>query len=139
VTIWFDAYVTNVDRTARNTNMLWWHRQLTLIDHGASLYFHHIDGNYLERSRTPFSPIKNHVLLPIASELRTVDPRAKELLNINVIENIVNLIPTSWLENDPFFPHPEARRTAYIAYLLDRLANSHVFVEEALHAHDQLI
>ena len=137
--LWFDAYVTNVDRTARNTNMLWWHRQLTLIDHGASLYFHHIDGNYLERSRTPFGSIKNHVLLPIASELRAVDLRAKELLNFNTIEDIVNMIPNSWLENDPFFSDPQARRAAYTAYLLDRLANSHIFVEEALHARDQLL
>jgi hypothetical protein len=137
--LWFDAYITNVDRTARNTNMLWWHRQLMLIDHGASLYFHHIDGNYLERSCTPFSPIKNHVLLSIASELSKADIHAKEFLNFKVIENIVNLIPTSWLENDPFFPNPQAHRTAYIAYLLDRLTNSHVFVEEAIHARDQLI
>ena len=137
--LWFDSYVTNVDRTARNTNMLWWHRRLTLIDHGASLYFHHIDGNYLERSRTPFSSIKNHVLLPIASELRTADLRAKELLHPKALEEIVHLIPTSWLENDPFFSDPEAHRAAYRAYLLDRLANSHVFVEEALHARDQLI
>src|SRR5215471_11186668 len=84
--LWFDSYMTNVDRTARNTNMLWWHRRLTLIDHGAALYFHHIDGNYLERSRIPFSPIKNHVFLPIASELRDVDLRAKELLNAHAIE-----------------------------------------------------
>jgi len=137
--LWFDAYMTNVDRTARNTNMLWWHRRLTLIDHGAALYFHHIDGNYLERSRTPFSPIKNHVLLPIASELREVDLRAKELLNAHVIEEIVNWIPTSWLHDDPFFSDPQERRAAYIAYLLDRLANSHIFVEEALRARDQLV
>jgi hypothetical protein len=119
--------------------MLWWHRRLTLIDHGAALYFHHIDGNYLERSRIPFSPIKNHVLLPIASELHAVDLRAKELLNAHVIGEIVNLIPTSWLEKDPFFSDTQAHRAAYIAYLLDRLANSHIFVEEALRARDQLV
>ncbi len=137
--LWFDAYITNVDRTAHNTNMLWWHRRLTLIDHGASLYFHYIDGNYLERSRTPFGSIKDHVLLPIASELRSVDLRAKELLNLNVIESIVHQIPPSWLEDDPFFSNPQARLAAYIAYLLDRLEHSHIFVEEALHARDQLI
>ena len=137
--LWFDAYITNVDRTAHNTNMLWWHRRLMLIDHGASLYFHHIDGHYLERSRTPFSSIKNHVFLPIASELHVVDLRAKELLHPNAIEEIVNLIPTSWLEHDPFFSDPERRRAAYIEYLLDRLAHSHFFVEEALHARDQFI
>jgi len=65
--VWFDAYVTNVDRTPRNTNMLWWHRRLMLIDHGASLYFHHVNANYMERSQLPFSAIRNHVLLPAAS------------------------------------------------------------------------
>src|SRR6266567_9236765 len=67
--LWFDAYVTNVDRTPRNTNMLWWHRRLMLIDHGSSLYFHHVNSNYIERSRIVFSPIKNHVLLPVAATL----------------------------------------------------------------------
>ena len=68
--VWFDAFVTNVDRTARNTNMLMWHRQLHLIDHGAALYFHHAwDDDYLERSRDPFARIREHVLLPFASAL----------------------------------------------------------------------
>src|SRR5437588_8204740 len=78
--LWFDAYITNVDRTARNTNMLWWHRRLMLIDHGASLYFHHMNSNYTERSRIPFSPIKNHILLPVASMLPQADQRLKEQL-----------------------------------------------------------
>src|ERR687884_419614 len=71
--VWFDAYVTNVDRTPRNTNMLMWHRRLWLIDHGASLYFHHTWHNYRERSRAPFPMIKDHVLLPFASALQEVD------------------------------------------------------------------
>src|SRR5437660_11820982 len=73
--LWFDAYVTNVDRTPRNANMLWWHRRLILIDHGASLYFHHMNSNYTERSRIPFSSIKNHILLPVASMLPHADQR----------------------------------------------------------------
>jgi len=71
--VWFDAYVTNVDRTPRNTNMLIWHRRLWLIDHGATLYFHHTWNDYLERSRAPFPMIKDHVLLRFASALREVD------------------------------------------------------------------
>ena len=59
--VWLDAYVTNVDRTARNTNMLMWHRRLWLIDHGAALYFHHTWINYIERSRDAFPLIKDHV------------------------------------------------------------------------------
>src|SRR5947199_1336413 len=78
--VWFDAYVTNVDRTPRNTNMLFWHRRLMLIDHGASLYFHHTDRDYMERSRTPFTPIKQHVLLPVASQLADAAPPLKARL-----------------------------------------------------------
>ena len=73
--VWFDAYATNLDRTARNTNMLMWHRRLHLIDHGAALYFHHGGDDYLARSEDPFPMIKDHVLLPLASALREADAR----------------------------------------------------------------
>ncbi len=137
--LWFDAYVTNVDRTPRNTNMLWWHRRLMLIDHGSSLYFHHVNSNYIERSRIVFSPIKNHVLLPVATTLPEADRHMKARLSTEILQDIVNLIPESWLEDDPDFADPAAHRAAYLDYLLDRLANSHIFVEEALRARDQLI
>ncbi|HLH63349.1 MAG TPA: HipA family kinase [Ktedonobacteraceae bacterium] len=137
--LWFDAYVTNVDRTPRNTNMLWWHRRLMLIDHGSSLYFHHVNSNYIERSRIAFSPIKNHVLLPVASALPEVDRDLRARLSPQILQDIVNLIPESWLEDDPDFPDPAAHRAAYLDYLLDRLANSQIFVEEALRARDELV
>lgn len=137
--LWFDAYVTNVDRTARNTNMLWWHRRLMLIDHGSSLYFHHIDSSYLERSRISFSPIKNHVLLPVATALPEADRHLKACLSTALLQDIVNLIPDSWLEDDPDFTDTATHRAAYLDYLLDRLAHSDVFVEEALHAREQLV
>jgi hypothetical protein len=137
--LWFDAYVTNVDRTPRNTNMLWWHRRLMLIDHGSSLYFHHVNSNYIERSRIVFSPIKNHVLLPVATALTEADRHMKARLSTEILQDIVNLIPESWLEDDPDFADPAAHRAAYLDYLLDRLANSHIFVEEALRARDQFI
>jgi len=137
--LWFDAYVTNVDRTPRNTNMLWWHRRLMLIDHGSSLYFHHVNSNYIERSRIVFSPIKNHVLLLVATALAEADRHMKAQLSTEILQDIVNLIPESWLEDDPDFADPAAHRAAYLDYLLDRLANSHIFVEEALRARDQLI
>src|SRR2546421_596653 len=76
--LWFDAYVMNVDRTPRNTNMLFWHQRLMLIDHGASLYFHHSTGDYLSRSHSPFLPIKEHVLLPVASAIEEADALMKE-------------------------------------------------------------
>src|SRR5262252_4910800 len=90
--VWFDAYVTNVDRTPRNTNMLVWHRRLWLIDHGAALYFHHRWDNYLERSRDPFPLIKDHVLLPRASALREADSKMAARITPEKIENIVKLI-----------------------------------------------
>lgn len=136
--VWFDAYVTNVDRTPRNTNMLFWHRRLMLIDHGASLYFQHIPVAYHERSRIPFTTIKDHVLLPVASDLDAVDQQAHLLLTRDVLRGIVDLIPSAWLGDSPFYTDPETQRTAYLDYLLDRLAHSATFVEEAQRARDEL-
>jgi len=132
--VWFDAYVTNVDRTPRNTNMLMWHRRLWLIDHGAALYFHHRSDNYLERSRDPFPLIKNHVLLPFASSLREADSKMTKRITPDIIDRIVKLIPDAWLVGGSSFGGDGQRKDAYIEYLLDRLAASHVFLEEAIHA-----
>lgn len=136
---WFDAYITNVDRTARNTNMLFWHKRLMLIDHGASLYFHHTGRDYLEYSRTPFKQIKDHVLLPVASHIAEVDSTLKSRLSPSLLEAIIAAIPASWLGDDPLFASQDAHRAAYLAYLLDRLEHSHIFVEEALHARVQFV
>src|SRR3989440_7196200 len=137
--VWFDAYVTNVDRTPRNTNMLFWHKRLMLIDHGASLYFHHTATDYMERSRSPFTPIKQHVLLPVASELVEADILLKARLTPDSIWETIKAIPESWLDSDPFFADRDAHREAYQAFLLDRLAASHYFVEEALRARTQFL
>ncbi|HTI13078.1 MAG TPA: HipA family kinase [Dictyobacter sp.] len=137
--VWFDAFVTNVDRTPRNTNMLWWHQNLKLIDHGASLYFHHINAEYLERSRTPFTTIKSHVLLPVANELREVDQRLKAALTPALLQDILAQIPDAWLTGHELYADAAIHRHAYLEYLLDRLAHSDIFVEEALRARDQLI
>jgi hypothetical protein len=137
--VWFDAYITNVDRTPRNTNMLFWHKHLMLIDHGSSLYFHHSTGDYLSRSHSPFPPIKEHVLLPAASALEEADALLKELLTLEVVQETVKMLPDSWLDHDPFFADRDTHREAYQAYLLERLAASRSFVEEALHARAQLL
>src|SRR5216117_3979125 len=115
--VWFDAYVTNVDRTPRNTNMLFWHRRLMLIDHGSSLYFHHNTGDFLSRSRSPFPPIKDHVLLPVASALEEADALMTKALSPENLQQTVNLIPSSWLNSDPFFADRDAHREAYLVYL----------------------
>jgi HipA-like kinase len=137
--VWFDAYVTNVDRTPRNTNMLMWHRRLKLIDHGAALYFHHTWNNYVERSRTPFPMIKDHVLLPFASSLREAHAKMVERITPEIIGNIVKLIPDAWLVGDSSFSSSNQHRAAYIEYLLSRLESSHFFLEEAIGARAQYL
>jgi hypothetical protein len=137
--VWFDAYVTNVDRTARNTNMLMWHRQLRLIDHGAALYFHHSWDNYMERSCDRFTAIKDHVLLKFADQLESADKTMSALITEDVIRRIVELIPDAWLMNDLKFATATAYRDAYIDYLLKRLVSPHEFVEEAIRARSLLV
>lgn len=132
--VWFDACVTNVDRTLRNTNMLMWHRRLWLIDHGAALYFHHTWHRYMERSREPFLLIKDHVLLPFAGALEEVDGRMSERLTPQIIDAIISLIPDGWLTDSSVFGDSQQHREAYLAYLLQRLEPPHHFLEEAIRA-----
>jgi hypothetical protein len=132
--VWFDAYVTNVDRTARNTNMLMWHRRLWLIDHGAALYFHHTWNNYRERSRDSFAMIKDHVLLRFASSLREIDSRMSGRVSHDIIDSVVKLIPDVWLAGDSSLGGPDLQRDAYTEYLQRRLELPHAFLEEAIRA-----
>jgi hypothetical protein len=132
--VWFDAYVTNVDRTARNPNLLMWHRRLWLIDHGASLYFHHmpdwIDGG--DRAADPFSLIKEHVLRHRATRLEQIDEAMAAALTPASIEAIVALIPDSWLGEEGATAAPARYREAYRRYLERRLDAPRRFVEEAV-------
>jgi hypothetical protein len=137
--VWFDAYVTNVDRTPRNTNMLVWHRRLWLIDHGATLYFHHAWDNYLERSRDPFPMIKDHVLLRLASALREVDSKISGRVTPDIVDSIVQLIPDAWLGGDSSFGGSNQYREAYMEYLLRRLEPPHAFLEEAIRARSRYV
>lgn len=132
--VWFDAFVTNVDRTARNTNLLMWHRRLWLIDHGASLYFHHRWDGYRERSRNPFPLIKDHVLLPFAGALPEADARMAGWITPELIERIVGLVPEDWLAGDSPFADAGEHRGAYVEYLRTRLEPPRAFVEEAIRA-----
>jgi len=137
--VWFDAYITNVDRTPRNVNILIWQEQLWLIDHGAALYFHHNWGDYLARSRTPFSLIKEHALLPLATELSQADIRLRPQLTTPLIRAIVDQIPSEWLTLGSPFASQAEHRQAYVDYLLSRLEAAHFFVEEAQRAHRNLV
>lgn len=137
--VWFDAYVTNVDRTPRNVNMLLWQDELWLIDHGAALYFHHDWSNYLERSRSPFAFIRQHVLIPLASKVREADERLRPLLTVERLRQIVAFVPAVWLGGETQFANPDEHRTAYVAYLTARLATAENFVGEAVNAHAALV
>jgi hypothetical protein len=124
--VWFDAFVTNVDRTPRNPNLLWWHRNLWFIDHGASLYFHH-DWREIERKAvSPFPMIRDHVLMKWASKITEVDSKLRARLNEAVFADIVAQIPELWL--------PVEDRAKYVEYFLRRLAGASAFVEEAVRA-----
>ncbi len=137
--VWLDCLVTNVDRTARNTNMLIWHKELWLIDHGAALYFHHNWDNWEAQSQRPFAPIKDHVLLPQASELRAVDAEYRVVLTPERIQAIVSLIPDEWLTNESTPESAEEQRQVYTQFLTARLASSEIFVNAAIEARNALV
>ena len=132
--VWFDALVTNVDRTPRNTNLLMWHRRLWLIDHGAALFFHHAWDDWLARSTAPFALIKDHVLLPLADKLAEVDEALAARLDARTIDAIVDDIPAAWLGGDAPFADHRQHRDAYATWLKRRLEAPRAFVEEAIRA-----
>ncbi len=137
--VWLDCLLTNMDRTCRNTNMLIWHKELWLIDHGASLYFHHSWQNWEEQAVKPFVLIKDHVLLSKATELDVVDAEFTEILTREQISSIVSLIPDEWLRDETTFETAQQYRDAYITFLEKRIAYSKIFVKEAQHAREALI
>jgi len=136
--VWLDSLLVNVDRTARNTNMLLWHKELWLIDHGAALYFHHSWQNWDKPDRA-FPNIKDHVLLPQASELDAVNAEFRTRLTPEHIQAVVSLIPEEWLTDEPAFENATLHRQAYAQFLNTRIANSDFFVNEAQHARKSAI
>jgi hypothetical protein len=132
--VWFDAYICNVDRTPRNVNMLIWHRRLWLIDHGAALYFHHAWSGRDRPAATRFPLIKDHALLKYADAIERADAHMRQKLTAAKLGEIVDLIPDSWLPDDPGFEHKGAQRAAYLDFFLERLKASQVFVQEAVRA-----
>lgn len=132
--VWLDAFITNVDRTFRNTNMLIWHKELWLIDHGACLYFHHSWNNWEQHAKSPFALIKDHVLLPQASLLKEVDSEYKAVLTPELLQAIVALIPDEWLNWEDTDETPEGLRNVYLQFLQTRLDHSEIFVKQAENA-----
>lgn len=139
IIVWLDCLLLNVDRTARNTNMLLWHRELWLIDHGASLYFHHSWQNWEEKAVQPFTLVKDHVLLPQATHLLALDSELRGKLSDELIANIVALIPEDWLGDDSPFATTAEHREAYIKFLTTRIAHSETFAKAANDARTALI
>lgn len=137
--VWLDAFITNVDRTFRNTNMMIWHKDLWLIDHGASFYFHHSWTSWESHAKSPFALIKDHVLLPQAALLEDVDKAFKILLTPPRIKEIVALLPDDWLYWEGTDETPETIKEVYTQFLLARLDHSEIFIKEAQNARQTLI
>jgi hypothetical protein len=139
--VWLDSLTLNVDRTARNTNLLMWHKELWLIDHGAALYVHHAGAGWAQPERQrAFTQIKDHVLLPQATELEAVNTEFRAMLTPKLLREIVDLVPDQWLQ-EAFSDDTTAQeqRAAYTSFLEARLAESDTFVQEAQHARQALI
>lgn len=127
--VWFDALLSNVDRTVRNPNLLLWQEGLWIIDHGASLYFHHSTDDWQARATDRFAMISQHILLERAGDLRAAHDRLHSRLSEDVLRRIVEDIPDEWLGE-----RAAARRTAYVAYFKARLGGGLEWLEEAEHA-----
>lgn len=136
--VWFDAFITNVDRTPRNPNLLWWHKVLYLIDHGAALYFHHNWQNLEAMSRSRFPAVRDHVLLPWASRIAEADLRLRPQLDEALFARVIDQIPDSWLPPEPELSAAD-RRAGYLTFLTRRLEAAAEFVEEAVRARAQLV
>lgn len=147
--VWLDAFLTNIDRTRQNPNMLIWNGEVWLIDHGASLYFHHSGRDPEEAARDPFPYIKNHVMLPYASRIEEADKLMRQAITPRTLSKIVDLIPDEWLtdesapgiigeeyvagagSNEEHFD-PQQKREIYRKFLINRLADTKPFVKQAL-------
>src|SRR3954454_4093385 len=137
--VWFDAFVTNVDRTARNPNLLYWHKTLYFIDHGAALYFHHNWPTAEQMAESKFPAIRQHVLLTWATRIKEVDGQLRSLLPHDVIRQIVELVPADWLRCEDGADTAASRRADYVSYFQRRLHAAPNFVEEASRAHAELV
>jgi hypothetical protein len=134
-TVWFDALIMNVDRTAKNPNLLVWHDRLYLIDHGAALYVHYSWNDPERVAQSRFAMIKDHVLLPFASEIASAAQELRARITPELLDAVLALIPDEWLgsQTSPFAT-PAEHRDAYRAFFLARLAASDGFTAEAIAA-----
>jgi hypothetical protein len=129
--LWFDALVGNVDRSWRNPNLLVWHGDVWLIDHGATLYFHHAWASAPRAVTRPFDA-SDHVLAPFATQLDAADAALAPLVTADLLGEVVALVPERWLDGEPGFDGVAALRAAYVEHLLGRVATPRVWLPEAV-------
>ena len=137
--VWLDAFITNIDRTVKNTNMLIWHKELWLIDHGATFYFHHSWGDWQKAAVTPFPYIKDHVLLPQAALIEEINEEMIALLPDKKLREITDLIPADWLDWEGFDLSSEEIREVYYQFLVTRRNNANNFVKQIQDARETLV
>ena len=137
--VWLDAFITNIDRTSKNTNMLIWQKKLWLIDHGACLYFHHSWNNWQKHATNNFELIKDHVLLSKATLLAEINAEFKQLLTNEKLKNIVALIPDEWLQWEDTTETIQELKEVYYQFLVTRLQHTDNFTNEAENARKALI
>jgi len=136
--VWLDCLITNVDRTAKNTNMLYWKKELWLIDHGAAFYFHHSGQEWEQAAKRAFVQVKDHVLLPLASELEQVDKEFRKVLTDELIASVVDMIPEEWLTANEG-EDAGKWKDVYRQFLVKRIKNADIFLNEATNARRSLI
>lgn len=137
--VWLDAVLMNVDRTARNTNMLIWKKELWLIDHGAALFFHHTWDNWKEQTLKPFVQIKDHVLLHKANKVREVNNKYKEFFSTQNIMKVLHAIPDEWLQEEGRDLKPNEVREVYLEFITGRLNNAEIFIKQVENERNKLI
>lgn len=137
--VWLDAYTTNIDRTVKNTNMLLWNREVWLIDHGATFYFHHAWDNWEKQALSPFPYIKDHVLLSRATLVEAINEEMIALLPDTKLREITDLIPEDWLIWEGSDMPPDDIRKIYYLFLVNRRNHSINFVKQIQHARETLV
>lgn len=137
--VWLDSFLTNVDRTRLNPNMMIWNNELWLIDHGASLYFHHSGKDPETAARDPFPYIKSHVMLPQADRLDEANKLMRQAITPRTLSKIVDLLPDEWLKEEGNDKTPDQIREGYKTFLTTRLKESAIFTSHAIEERNKLI
>jgi hypothetical protein len=126
-----DSLISNIDRTAKNTNLLKWNKELWVIDNGASFYFHHNWAKWKSHLTRTFPFIKDQVLLPKATKLKEAAVEIQQLLSQDKIIDIISKIPEDWLLSESDSLTPNEMRAAYIEFINAKLSMIDVLVKEA--------